>query len=113
VVNNRAHTRHRIRLGAEISGAGETIRGATFDVSQGGCRLESSRALPEGMQVQVRLRVVVDDVFDPDYPPLETRATVKWSAPTETEPPAHFSGLQFHDLNEEQGKWIERIISRG
>jgi c-di-GMP-binding flagellar brake protein YcgR len=99
-------------LGAEVTGAGAPIRGATFDVSRGGCRLESSVPLPEGMQVQVRLRVVVDDVSDPDYPPLETRATIKWTAPTETET-AHHSGLQFHDLSEEQGQWIERLISRG
>ncbi len=107
----RAHTRFRIRLGAEVKGGGKTIRGATYDVSRGGCRLETSVALPEGLDVTVLLRVVVDDVRDPDYPPLETRATVRWSAPTESAS-SHYSGLQFHDLSEAQGAWIEKLIAK-
>jgi c-di-GMP-binding flagellar brake protein YcgR len=108
----RAHTRYRIRLGGEVESKGQTIRGATFDISHGGCRFESSLPLPEGATVKVRLGVVVDDIREPDYPPLLTRATVRWSAPTESNE-AHYSGLEFHDLNDEHGRWIDTIISRG
>jgi len=112
VETTRAHQRYAIRLGAEVHRADKVVRGATYDVSRGGCRFESSSALPEGEAVTIHLKVVIDDVQDADFPPLVTNGAVRWSAPADGATARHYSGLEFTGLSDDQARWIETVVTK-
>ena len=90
------------------------VRGATHDVSRGGCRMESLRPLPEDALLPLELCVVIDGVKDPDYPPLRVKAQVRWTAEGESDGEVvQLAGLEFRALTEAQASWIEGVVKRG
>jgi len=112
--STRAHQRFEVRLGAEVSFNDNLVRGATHDVSAGGCRVESVLPIPEGERVRIDLCVVIDGAQDPDYPHLQILADVRWGAEAqnETGEDVFFTGMQFIGVSDAQAAWLEQIISR-
>jgi hypothetical protein len=111
----RASERFDIRFGAEVHTPSGMIEASTHDVSRGGCRLESSRPLPEGTEVDLDLCIMIDGIQDPDYPHIRTRAHIRWTAESEQEGGAeiaYVSGVEFSGLPASQADWLEQVLQR-
>ena len=54
--------------------------------------------------------LVVDDVEDPNKPPLVCHAKVQWHA--ETDDGAHSAGVHFEDMTPEQQKWLDAFLKQ-
>jgi hypothetical protein len=109
----RAHWRYEIRLGAEVMTPSGIVRGATHDVSRGGCRMESVRPLPENELLAIELCVMVDGVKDLDYPPMRLQAQVRWTAEGVVDnQTVQLAGLEFRGITEAQARWLEQVMKR-
>jgi hypothetical protein len=113
VQERRIYHRYEVRLSVEVHLPNGPVRGATHDLSSGGCRVESVRPLPEDKLLPIDLRVVIDDVQDADYPPLRAQGQVRWTAEGNSADgePVYYSGIEFRGLTPSQANWIEKIIA--
>jgi c-di-GMP-binding flagellar brake protein YcgR len=107
--NRRQHVRYNLAVTAEITSGDDTLIAETRDISVGGVSVLSSEALVEGSSVALSLILTQDGIEDPREEPLETRATVMWSAATESG--ATMVGLRFVQLSPEQRAHLERMLA--
>ena len=108
-VETRHVSRFRVRLGAEVRHGGRTFTARTRDLSVAGVAIDSDHHLPEGSALQIGLFIVVDEVEDSSYTPLEVRGKVAWAAPSEGLGPGAM-GIRFDALSPGQVAGVNRYL---
>ena len=106
--NRRQERRYNIAVAAEIEIDGETIEGATHDISSGGVSAVFGHAVTDGEIIDLTLILTQDGIEDASEEPFESSATVMWSA--ETDGGKTMVGLRFLTLEELQQVHLGRFL---
>lgn len=96
-----------IRLAAEITTPAARINGTTRNLSTGGVCVEVDRLLDEGVEVEVTLLVIEDDVESAGGRTLSLRGTVQWAAESDR---GYQVGLRFVSVEPAKLKQLENVL---
>jgi c-di-GMP-binding flagellar brake protein YcgR len=78
--------------------------GEALDISLGGVRIYSHKALPIGAVIEL-------EIFRPDGPPAAYKAQVMWVSPLGDDAPARFDlGLRFVEIEPNALTFLMRVI---
>ena len=107
--NRRKHARFRSEIAAEIDVEGEIFAGKTRDVSQGGASILTDAKLLDGSSVTLTLILTEDGIESAHAEALCTRATVMWTAETDSGEKA--AGLRFEGLGVSGARTLSQLLS--
>jgi hypothetical protein len=107
--NRRKHARFSTEVAAEIDVEGEIFAGKTRDVSQGGASIVTDAKLLEGSTVTLTLILTEDGIESAQAEALCTRATVAWTADTDSGETA--AGLRFESLGVSGTRTLAHLLS--
>jgi len=104
----RKHHRYTVEVAAEVNLDSGVLVATTQNMSSGGVGLVLDRPLTEGGTVGLSLFLTEDGIEDPDEEPLETQATIVWTA--EQDDGLHTAGVRFAALTPTQAVQLERFL---
>lgn len=107
--NRRKHARFRTELAAEIDVEGEVFACKTRDVSQGGASVLTDAKLVDGGTVTLTLILTEDGIESAHAEALSTRASVMWTAETDSGEVA--AGLRFEALDAARARTLTHLLS--
>lgn len=104
----RQHARHPVRISCELTLSGETLHADTKNLSPGGAAIYFERPLTVGEVITVSFFLTRDGIEDPNRPPFECAASVRWAKPAGEQ--RHEAGVQFLSPSAEQRALLEDFL---
>ena len=106
----RQHARFPVRISCELTISGETLHAETKNLSPGGAAIYFARPLTVGEVVTVSFFLTQDGIEDPDRPPFECAASIRWAKPAGSG--RHEAGMQFLSPSAEQRALLEDFLKQ-
>ena len=106
----RQHDRYPVRISCELTISGQRLHAETKNLSTGGSAIVFARPLTVGEVVTVSFFLTQDGIEDPDRPPFECAASIRWVKPVGDQ--MHEAGLQFLSPSERQRELLSDFLKQ-
>ncbi len=106
----RQHDRYPVRISCEVTISGQTLHAETKNLSAGGAAIAFARPLTVAEVVTVSFFLTQDGIEDPDRPPFECAASIRWVKPAGEH--MHEAGLQFLSPSERQRELLSDFLKQ-
>jgi hypothetical protein len=109
-IQKRQHNRHPVRISCELTISGQTQHAEMKNLSSGGAAIIFDRPLTTGEVLTVSFFLTQDGIEDPDRPPFECAASIRWSKPHGDR--SYEAGLQFLSPSAQQRELLKDFLKR-
>lgn len=109
-VQKRKHDRYAVSISCELIVSGQRLHAEMKNLSGGGAAIVFERSLAAGEVLTVSFFLTEDGIEDPERPPFECAASVRWSKPVGER--GFEAGLQFLSPSSDQRELLKDFLKR-